>query len=384
MKKRLLILATLLMVTVGFAGTKEDFEKAYENYDKTKNVEQLEKDLLKISVLKTDQYTISSKFELAKIKIIQNKNEEARKYLNEILADKVVSNEGIKMAKTMLYSIEENYDKKIKILSEMIAMDEKDLGLQIEMLKQVALKKDNTKFDKLYKEYVKKIAANDKVKISFDINLIETLLGTKDFANGEKIIKPYLNSKDNDLKALANHFMAISKYEQKDLKNAIKYSDLASKISKEIDSDIENLNYLLAFENKEYDKALNKLVVLKNLTKDKTVFFELITLAESLGKNELAENTIKEFRTLLDEKQNKALNTTLSKLFLADKNLDVTEKYAKKAIEESKDDEGYLILAVVYANLNRKEEALKNVRVAISKNVEGAKDVEKQILDNLK
>lgn len=384
MKKRLLILATLLMVTVGFAGTKEDFEKAYENYDKTKNVEQLEKDLLKISVLKTDQYTISSKFELAKIKIIQNKNEEARKYLNEILADKVVSNEGIKMAKTMLYSIEENYDKKIKILSEMIAMDEKDLGLQIEMLKQLSLKKDNTKLEKLYKEYVKKIASNEKVKVSFDVNLVETLLGIKDFVNAEKYIKPYLTSKNEDLKALANHFMAISKYEQKDLKNAIKYSDLASKISKEVDSDIENLNYLLAFENKEYNKALNKLVVLKNLTKDKTVFFELITLAESLDKKEVAENTIKEFRTLLDEKQNKALNTTLSKLFLADKNLDVTEKYAKKAIEESKDDEGYLILAVVYANLNRKEEALKNVRVAISKNVEGAKDVEKQILDNLK
>ncbi|NYV28316.1 hypothetical protein HP397_05815 [Streptobacillus felis] len=384
MKKRLLILATLLMVTVGFAGTKEDFEKAYENYDKTKNVEQLEKDLLKISVLKTDQYTISSKFELAKIKIIQNKNEEARKYLNEILADKVVSNEGIKMAKTMLYSIEENYDKKIKILSEMIAMDEKDLGLQIEMLKQLSLKKDNTKLEKLYKEYVKKIASNEKVKVSFDVNLVETLLGIKDFVNAEKYIKPYLTSKNEDLKALANHFMAISKYEQKDLKNAIKYSDLASKISKEVDSDIENLNYLLAFENKEYNKALNKLVVLKNLTKDRSVFFELIILAESLDKKEVAENTIKEFRTLLDEKQNKALNTTLSKLFLADKNLDVTEKYAKKAIEESKDDEGYLILAVVYANLNRKEEALKNVRVAISKNVEGAKDVEKQILENLK
>lgn len=384
MKKRLLLLATLLLVTISFAGTKEDFEKAYEKYETTKNIEQLEKDLLKISKLKTDNYTISSKFELAKIKIMQNKNEDAKKYINEILADKVVSAEGIKMAKTMLYSIEDNYDKKIKILSEIIASDKKDLGLQIEMLKQVSMKGDTAKFDKLYKEYTKKLSGNEKVKVSLDINLIETLLTDKQYMNAEKIAKPYLTSKDNDLKALANHYMALSKLDQNDLKSAIKYSDEASKLSKELDSDIENLNYILAMNNKDYAKGLNKLIVLKNITKDKSVYFELITLAESLGKVELAEATIKEFRTILDEKQNKALNDTLSKLFLSDRMYEKSIKYAGKAVKEDKVDDGYLVLAVVYANLNNKELALKNIKEAIAKNVEGAKDVEKQILENLK
>ncbi|WP_156300264.1 tetratricopeptide repeat protein [Streptobacillus canis] len=384
MKKRLLLLATLLLVTISFAGTKEDFEKAYEKYETTKNIEQLEKDLLKISKLKTDNYTISSKFELAKIKIMQNKNEEAKKYINEILADKVVSAEGIKMAKTMLYSIEDNYDKKIKILSEIIASDKKDLGLQIEMLKQVSMKGDTAKFDKLYKEYTKKLSGNEKVKVSLDINLIETLLTDKQYMNAEKIAKPYLTSKDNDLKALANHYMALSKLDQNDLKSAIKYSDEASKLSKELDSDIENLNYILAMNNKDYVKGLNKLIVLKNITKDKSVYFELITLAESLGKVDLAEATIKEFRTILDEKQNKALNDTLSKLFLSDRMYEKSIKYAGKAVKEDKVDDGYLVLAVVYANLNNKELALKNIKEAIAKNVEGAKDVEKQILENLK
>ncbi|CAM3209359.1 tetratricopeptide repeat protein [Streptobacillus ratti] len=384
MKKKLLILATLLITTVNFAGTKEDFEKAYEKYETTKNVEQLEKDLLEIVKAKTDHYTISSKFDLAKIKIIQKKNDEARKYINEILADKVVSADGIKMAKTLLYSIEENYDKKMKLLSELIALDPKDLSLQIEMLKELSVKKDNVKFDKLYKEYVKKISKDEKVKASFDVNLIKELLGQSQFSNADKIIKPYFTSKNNELKALANYYTAISKFEQKDVKSAVKYSDLASKLSKELDADIENFAYLLAIENKEYDKALKKLIVIKNITKDKSVFFELISLAEVLNKKELVESTMKEFRAILDENQNKHLNDTLSKLFLSDKMFELAEKYAKKTLTEDKNPEGHLVLAVIYANLNKKEDALKNVREAISKKVDGAVEVEKQILENLK
>ncbi|WP_066899477.1 tetratricopeptide repeat protein [Streptobacillus notomytis] len=384
MKKKLLILATLLIATINFAGTKEDFEKAYKNYETTKNVEQLEKDLLEIVKSKTDHYTISSKFDLAKIKIIQNKNAEARKYINEILADKLVSADGIKMAKTLLYSIEENYDKKMKLLSELIASDPKDLSLQVEMLKELSVKKDNVKFDKLYKEYVKNISKDEKVKTSFDINLIKDLLAQKQFSNADKIIKPYFTSKNNELKALANYYTAISKFEQKDIKNSVKYSDMASKLSKELDADIENFSYLLAIETKQHDKALKKLMILKNLTKEKSVYFELISLAEILNKKELVESTIKEFRTMLDEKQNMYLNDTLAKLFLSDKMFELAEKYAKKTITEDKNPEGNLVLAVIYANLNKKEEALKNVREAISKKVEGAVEVEKQILEKLK
>lgn len=359
MKKKLLILATLLIATINFAGTKEDFEKAYKNYETTKNVEQLEKDLLEIVKAKTDHYTISSKFDLAKIKIMQKKNDEARKYINEILADKLVSADGIKIAKTLLYSIEENYDKKMKILSELISSDPKDLSLQVEMLKELSVKKDNVKFDRLYKEYVKKIAKDDKLKTSFDINLIKDLLAQKQFSNADKIIKPYFTSKNNELKALANYYTAISKFEQKDIKSSIKYSDMASKLSKELDADIENFAYLLAIENKENDKALKKLIILKNLTKDKSVYFELISLAEVLNKKELVESTTKEFRATLDEKQNMYLNDTLSKLFLSDKMYELAEKYAKKTLTEDKNPEGHLVLAVIYANLNKKEEALK-------------------------
>ncbi|ACZ01690.1 tetratricopeptide repeat protein [Streptobacillus moniliformis] len=384
MKKKLLILATLLIATINFAGTKEDFEKAYKNYETTKNVEQLEKDLLEIVKAKTDHYTISSKFDLAKIKIMQKKNDEARKYINEILADKLVSADGIKIAKTLLYSIEENYDKKMKILSELISSDPKDLSLQVEMLKELSVKKDNVKFDRLYKEYVKKIAKDDKLKTSFDINLIKDLLAQKQFSNADKIIKPYFTSKNNELKALANYYTAISKFEQKDIKSSIKYSDMASKLSKELDADIENFAYLLAIENKENDKALKKLIILKNLTKDKSVYFELISLAEVLNKKELVESTTKEFRATLDEKQNMYLNDTLSKLFLSDKMYELAEKYAKKTLTEDKNPEGHLVLAVIYANLNKKEEALKNVREAVSKKVEGAAEIEKQILENLK
>ncbi|WP_064590871.1 tetratricopeptide repeat protein [Streptobacillus moniliformis] len=384
MKKKLLILATLLIATINFAGTKEDFEKAYKNYETTKNVEQLEKDLLEIVKAKTDHYTISSKFDLAKIKIMQKKNDEARKYINEILADKLVSADGIKIAKTLLYSIEENYDKKMKILSELISLDPKDLSLQVEMLKELSVKKDNVKFDRLYKEYVKKIAKDDKLKTSFDINLIKDLLAQKQFSNADKIIKPYFTSKNNELKALANYYTAISKFEQKDIKSSIKYSDMASKLSKELDADIENFAYLLAIENKENDKALKKLIILKNLTKDKSVYFELISLAEVLNKKELVESTTKEFRATLDEKQNMYLNDTLSKLFLSDKMYELAEKYAKKTLTEDKNPEGHLVLAVIYANLNKKEEALKNVREAVSKKVEGAAEIEKQILENLK
>ena len=119
MKKKILILTALIATTLGMAGTKEDFEKAAKNYDTTKNIEKLESDLVNISKQKSDEYTIQAKIELARLKASQNKLDETKKYLNEVLNDSFSTNEVKEFVYTQLYGISNDRNEKISYLNKL-------------------------------------------------------------------------------------------------------------------------------------------------------------------------------------------------------------------------------------------------------------------------
>ena len=129
-----------------------------------------------------------------------------------------------------------------------------------------------------------------------------------------------------------------------------------------------------------YEKALEKALVLKDLTKSGDTYVDVIVLAERLKKTKVVEDAIKELRTQITDKETLAnINYVLAKS-LVEQGLDQSaEKYAKKAISEDKNSAGNAILAVIYGRKGNKKEALKYLDLAKKAKVQGLETLEKQL-----
>ena len=382
MKRKLMILTAIIATTLGMAGTKEDLETAAKNYSSTKNIEKLESDLVNISKQKSDEYTIQAKIELARLKASQNKLDESKKYLNEILNDSVSTNQVKEFVYTQLYGISNNRSERISYLNELAKLNSKELGYKVALIKEYTLSGNKVEADKLFKELTPNLT--EEQKILFYNKLAEEYISEKSPNEAIAISDLLIALNSTEAKVYGNMYKSYANISLNKLDEAEKYALEAEKLSNN-SLESENLLYQIYNSKGDLNKALDKAIILKNATKTQEFYLDVILLAEIAKNTKVVNDTIKELKENKDIKDDvkKNLNILIANGFVNLGYLDGAENYANKALKVDKNKEANMVLAFVQGSKGNKGLALKYVREAKKDKIEGAEQLEQQIL-NLK
>lgn len=382
MKRKLMILTAIIATTLGMAGTKEDLETAAKNYSSTKNIEKLESDLVNISKQKSDEYTIQAKIELARLKASQNKLDESKKYLNEILNDSVSTNQVKEFVYTQLYGISNNRNERISYLNELAKLNSKELGYKVALIKEYTLSGNKVEADKLFKELTPNLT--EEQKILFYNKLAEDYISEKAPNEAITISDLLIALNSSEAKVYGNMYKSYANISLNKLDEAEKYALEAEKLSNN-SLESENLLYQIYNSKGDLNKALDKAIILKNATKTQEFYLDVILLAEIAKNTKVVNDTIKELKENKDIKDDvkKNLNILIANGFVNLGYLDGAENYANKALKDDKNKEANMVLAFVQGSKGNKGLALKYVREAKKDKIEGAEQLEQQIL-NLK
>ena len=382
MKRKLMILTAIIATTLGMAGTKEDLETAAKNYSSTKNIEKLESDLVNISKQKSDEYTIQAKIELARLKASQNKLDESKKYLNEILNDSVSTNQVKEFVYTQLYGISNNRSERISYLNELAKLNSKELGYKVALIKEYTLSGNKVEADKLFKELTPNLT--EEQKILFYNKLAEEYISEKSPNEAITISDLLIALNSSEAKVYGNMYKSYANISLNKLDEAEKYALEAEKLSNN-SLESENLLYQIYNSKGDLNKALDKAIILKNATKTQEFYLDVILLAEIAKNTKVVNDTIKELKENKDIKDDvkKNLNILIANGFVNLGYLDSAENYANKALKDDKNKEANMVLAFVQGSKGNKGLALKYVREAKKDKIEGAEQLEQQIL-NLK
>ena len=382
MKRKLMILTAIIATTLGMAGTKEDLETASKNYSSTKNIEKLESDLVNISKQKSDEYTIQAKIELARLKASQNKLDESKKYLNEILNDSVSTNQVKEFVYTQLYGISNNRNERISYLNELAKLNSKELGYKVALIKEYTLSGNKVEADKLFKELTPNLT--EEQKILFYNKLAEEYISEKSPNEAITISDLLIALNSSEAKVYGNMYKSYANISLNKLDEAEKYALEAEKLSNN-SLESENLLYQIYNSKGDLKKALDKAIILKNATKTQEFYLDVILLAEIAKNTKVVNDTIKELKENKDIKDDikKNLNILIANGFVNLGYLDGAEDYANKALKVDKNKEANMVLAFVQGSKGNKGLALKYVREAKKDKIEGAEQLEQQIL-NLK
>lgn len=382
MKRKLMILTAIIATTLGMAGTKEDLETAAKNYSSTKNIEKLESDLVNISKQKSDEYTIQAKIELARLKASQNKLDESKKYLNEILNDSVSTNQVKEFVYTQLYGISNNRNERISYLNELAKLNSKELGYKVALIKEYTLSGNKVEADKLFKELTPNLT--EEQKILFYNKLAEDYISEKSPNEAITISDLLIALNSTEAKVYGNMYKSYANISLNKLDEAEKYALEAEKLSNN-SLESENLLYQIYNSKGDLNKALDKAIILKNATKTQEFYLDVILLAEIAKNTKVVNDTIKELKENKDIKDDvkKHLNILIANGFVNLGYLDGAEDYANKALKDDKNKEANMVLAFVQGSKGNKGLALKYVREAKKDKIEGAEQLEQQIL-NLK
>lgn len=382
MKRKLMILTAIIATTLGMAGTKEDLETAAKNYSSTKNIEKLESDLVNISKQKSDEYTIQAKIKLARLKASQNKLDESKKYLNEILNDSVSTNQVKEFVYTQLYGISNNRNERISYLNELAKLNSKELGYKVALIKEYTLSGNKVEADKLFKELTPNLT--EEQKILFYNKLAEDYISEKAPNEAITISDLLIALNSSEAKVYGNMYKSYANISLNKLDEAEKYALEAEKLSNN-SLESENLLYQIYNSKGDLNKALDKAIILKNATKTQEFYLDVILLAEIAKNTKVVNDTIKELKENKDIKDDikKNLNILIANGFVNLGYLDGAEDYANKALKVDKNKEANMVLAFVQGSKGNKGLALKYVREAKKDKIEGAEQLEQQIL-NLK
>lgn len=379
MKNKILILATVALSMLSFAGTKEDYESAYKKYESTQNVEQYAKDLEKfVSKNKPDIYVNSAKMDLASIELSKNNQSKALMYLKQILDDKSLDIKDRESILKEVYNLTDSFNEKVKILDELLSINNINVyNAEKIILYNKSNKKEEAK--KIYNSLEKKL--NNADKLELNSMLIEKYINDNQLNDAKDLAMKLEKNSDNNIKLTGKYYLGIIEAANNEFNKAITYLEEASKLSKMKNIDVEMGLFNIYSATGNDEKALEKATLLKNSIKTADTYLDVVFLAEKLNKTKIAEDTIKELKSKqdLDKKDLSKVNYALAREF-ANAGLDkIAEKYAIKAIKEDKEEAANVVLAIVYGRKGNKKEALKYLELAKKANVSGLEVLEKQI-----
>lgn len=357
--KKILALLTILVGTFSFSGNKEDFEKAIKDFNKTQNVENLAKDLKKISLKASDEYVVESKLQLSEINIAKKDLKEAKRYLSEIIIDKKATKEQKIQAYTRLFNLEEKNDLRVKYLEGLVSLDSKNLEFQAKQIAFHDYLKNTKKVDELYKMYIKNLKQEEK-------DIFDFLLANS-YQNEEaskKIYERLINSSNDEIKVIS--YIQLSNYEisKNNIEKSKDYLEKVSKIAKEKEH-IAYINSGLAeiyLNKKEFDKAKEKIEKALSVEKNEKIYALAIFIGEYSKDTKFLKVNLDNFKKYLKE-NSLLLNAIISEISL-DFDLELSEKYAKIAVEKDKIPTANVLLSIIYGRKGNKKEALKYLNEA--------------------
>ena len=377
MKKTILILI-LAIASLGFAGAKEDYEAAQKLAQDKKYDESIQA-LDKIAKGTDKEYAVRANYQLGSYYGSKQDYATAKKYLMAAVSD---STNTTPEALESLYRLANVYfQEKDLTNAEKYLLDvnrrtlNKDPGYLTDLIVYYFETNQGTKADTKYKS-VMQILEKEQIT-ALNNNLGEYYITKNDFEKAQSYFSEALkNSTSNQVAETAYRLGQIAMTNNNKVE-AEKYFIMMNDKTGWKDEGALKILGIFYLDTQNYDKAeetLKKAIVVNSKNLEARVL--LLELYETKNDQNSVTRIISEIKAI----QPIAVNKNLGIYFAEAGNINLAEKYLRKAINEDKDNLSKVTLAIVYYNVGKIPEA-KNLLNEASKN--GVKEAD-EILQQIK
>ncbi|MFZ2704938.1 MAG: tetratricopeptide repeat protein [Leptotrichiaceae bacterium] len=379
MKKTILILI-LTIASLGFAGAKEDYEAA-QKLAKDKKYDESIQALDKIAKGTEKEYAVRSNYQLGSYYGSKQDYATAKKYLLAAVSDSTnTTPEALESLYRLanVYFQEKDLTNAEKYLLEVNRRTlNKDPGYLTDLIVYYLETNQGTKADTKYKS-VMQILEKEQIT-ALNNNLGEYYITKNDFEKAQSYFSEALkNSTSNQVVETAYRLGQIAMTNNNKVE-AEKYFIMMNDKTEWKDEGALKILGIFYLDTQNYDKAeetLKKAIVVNSKNLEARVL--LLELYETKNDQNSVTRIISEIKTI----QPIAVNKNLGIYFAQAGNINLAEKYLRKAINEDKDNSSKVTLAIVYYNVGKILEAKDLLNEASKNGVKEADEILQQIKED--
>lgn len=379
MKKTILILI-LAIASLGFAGAKEDYEAAQKLAQDKKYDESIQA-LDKIAKGTDKEYAVRSNYQLGSYYGSKQDYATAKKYLLAAVSDSTnTTPEALESLYRLanVYFQEKDLTNAEKYLLEVNRRTlNKDPGYLTDLIVYYLETNQGTKADTKYKS-VMQILEKEQIT-ALNNNLGEYYITKNDFEKAQSYFSEALkNSTSNQVVETAYRLGQIAMTNNNKVE-AEKYFIMMNDKTEWKDEGALKILGIFYLDTQNYDKAeetLKKVIVVNSKNLEARVL--LLELYETKNDQNSVTRIISEIKTI----QPIAVNKNLGIYFAQAGNINLAEKYLRKAINEDKDNSSKVTLAIVYYNVGKIPEAKDLLNEASKNGVKEADEILQQIKED--
>lgn len=379
MKKTILILI-LTIASLGFAGVKEDYEAA-QKLAKDKKYDESIQALDKIAKGTDKEYAVRSNYQLGSYYGSKQDYATAKKYLLAAVSDSTnTTPEALESLYRLanVYFQEKDLTNAEKYLLEVNRRTlNKDPGYLTDLIVYYLETNQGTKADTKYKS-VMQILEKEQIT-ALNNNLGEYYITKNDFEKAQSYFSEALkNSTSNQVVETAYRLGQIAMTNNNKVE-AEKYFIMMNDKTEWKDEGALKILGIFYLDTQNYDKAeetLKKVIVVNSKNLEARVL--LLELYETKNDQNSVTRIISEIKTI----QPIAVNKNLGIYFAQAGNINLAEKYLRKAINEDKDNSSKVTLAIVYYNVGKIPEAKDLLNEASKNGVKEADEILQQIKED--
>ena len=379
MKKTILILI-LAIASLGFAGAKEDYEAA-QKLAKDKKYDESIQALDKIAKGTEKEYAVRSNYQLGSYYGSKQDYATAKKYLLAAVSDSTnTTPEALESLYRLanVYFQEKDLTNAEKYLLEVNRRTlNKDPGYLTDLIVYYLETNQGTKADTKYKS-VMQILEKEQIT-ALNNNLGEYYITKNDFEKAQSYFSEALkNSTSNQVVETAYRLGQIAMTNNNKVE-AEKYFIMMNDKTEWKDEGALKILGIFYLDTQNYDKAeetLKKVIVVNSKNLEARVL--LLELYETKNDQNSVTRIISEIKTI----QPIAVNKNLGIYFAQAGNINLAEKYLRKAINEDKDNSSKVTLAIVYYNVGKILEAKDLLNEASKNGVKEADEILQQIKED--
>lgn len=379
MKKTILILI-LAIASLGFAGAKEDYEAAQKLAQDKKYDESIQA-LDKIAKGTDKEYAVRSNYQLGSYYGSKQDYATAKKYLLAAVSDSTnTTPEALESLYRLanVYFQEKDLTNAEKYLLEVNRRTlNKDPGYLTDLIVYYLETNQGTKADTKYKS-VMQILEKEQIT-ALNNNLGEYYITKNDFEKAQSYFSEALkNSTSNQVVETAYRLGQIAMTNNNKVE-AEKYFIMMNDKTEWKDEGALKILGIFYLDTQNYDKAeetLKKAIVVNSKNLEARVL--LLELYETKNDQNSVTRIIFEIKTI----QPIAVNKNLGIYFAQAGNINLAEKYLRKAINEDKDNSSKVTLAIVYYNVGKIPEAKDLLNEASKNGVKEADEILQQIKED--
>ena len=379
MKKTILILI-LAIASLGFAGAKEDYEAA-QKLAKDKKYDESIQALDKIAKGTEKEYAVRSNYQLGSYYGSKQDYATAKKYLLAAVSDSTnTTPEALESLYRLanVYFQEKDLTNAEKYLLEVNRRTlNKDPGYLTDLIVYYLETNQGTKADTKYKS-VMQILEKEQIT-ALNNNLGEYYITKNDFEKAQSYFSEALkNSTSNQVVETAYRLGQIAMTNNNKVE-AEKYFIMMNDKTEWKDEGALKILGIFYLDTQNYDKAeetLKKAIVVNSKNLEARVL--LLELYETKNDQNSVTRIISEIKAI----QPVAVNKNLGIYFAQAGNINLAEKYLRKAINEDKDNSSKVTLAIVYYNVGKILEAKDLLNEASKNGVKEADEILQQIKED--